>query len=108
MFYAASLLHGTEIDDKIGSAFKVVLKDERGHGPANLFSVKKYIKTEEDLTNAKDMLRARAIGRLRMRNEQFGSPLSAERLEALMNGDVDLKVVRAIWGDAPYHYVTKH
>jgi len=108
MFYAASLLKGDDLDDRIGSAFKIVLKDERGHGPANLFSVNKYIKTEEDLSGAKEMLRARAIGRLRMRNEQFGNPLSSRRLEELMDGDVDLGVVRAIWGDAPYRYVTMH
>src|SRR5581483_12475128 len=90
MFYAASLLKGDDLDDRIGSAFKIVLKDERGHGPANLFSVNKYIKTEEDLSGAKEMLRARAIGRLRMRNEQFGNPLSSRRLEELMDGDVDL------------------
>jgi hypothetical protein len=106
MFYSASLLKGSEIDDMIGKAFTVVLKDERGHGPANLFAVEKYVKTEQDLEGAKDMLRERAIGRLHMRNEQFGHPLSTKRLDALMDGDVDLKVVREIWGNAPYKYVT--
>jgi hypothetical protein len=106
MFYAASLLKGNEIDDLIGSAFTVVLRDERGHGPANLFAVDKYVKTEGDLDGAKKMLRERAEGRLRMRNEQFGHPLTNQRLTALMDGDVDLKVVREIWGDAPYKYVT--
>jgi len=106
MFYSASLLKGSEIDDMIGKAFTVVLKDERGHGPANLFAVEKYVKTEQDLEGAKDMLRERAIGRLHMRNEQFGHPLATKRLDALMDGDVDLKVVREIWGNAPYKYVT--
>jgi len=106
LFYAASLLKGNEIDDQIGNAFEVVLRDERGHGPANLFSVAKYVKTEADLDGALSMLRARAIGRLRMRNEQFSHPLSLQRLDELMDGSVDLKVVRDIWGDAPFNYVT--
>lgn len=108
MFYAASLLAGNEVDDFIGRAFKVVLSDERGHGPANIFSVHKYMHTEEDLEGAKDMLRARAEQRLRMRNEQFNYPLSWTRLTDIMNGDVDLKVVRDIWGDKAYRYVTSH
>lgn len=106
LFYAASLLRGNEIDDRIGRAFQVVLEDERGHGPANLFAVNKYVKTEADLESAKEMLRARAEQRLHMRNEQFSFPLSRERLKAIMDGDTDLKVVRDIWGDAPYKYVT--
>jgi hypothetical protein len=71
-----------------------------------LFSVQKYVKTEKDLEGAKDMLRQRAEGRLRMRNEQFAHPLSNQRLSAIMDGEVDLTVVRDIWGDAPYEYVT--
>jgi hypothetical protein len=106
LFYAASLLRGNKIDDWIGHAFKVVLDDEQGHGPANLFSVNKYIKTDEDLEAAKDMLHARALQRLHMRNEQFSFPLERARLEAIMDGDVDLKVVRDIWGDSPYKYCT--
>lgn len=106
LFYAASLLKGNKIDDWIGRAFKVVLSDERGHGPANLFSVNKYVKSEEDLDGAKDMLRARGLQRLHMRNEQFSFPLERTRLEAIMDGDTDLTVVRDIWGDAPYRYVT--
>jgi hypothetical protein len=107
MFYSASLLKGNEIDDLIGKAFVVVLRDERGHGPANLFSVHKYIKSEADLEGAKQMLRERGEGRLKMRNEQFAYPLPAKRLTAIMDGDVDLGVVREIWGDAPYRYVTE-
>ena len=106
MFYAASLLKGNSIDDWIGRAFKVVLDDEQGHGPANLFAVNKYIKTEEDLEASKEMLYARALQRLHMRNEQFSFPVSRERCVAIMDGDTDLEVVRAIWGDAPYKYVT--
>ena len=106
MFYAASLLRGNELDDMIGKAFHIVLIDERGHGPANLFSVEKYVRTDEDLEGAMDMLRARAIGRLRMRNEQFDYPLSDMRLGDIVDGEVDLGVVREIWGEAPYRYVT--
>lgn len=107
MFYAASILKGSKLDDMIGRAFKIVLIDERGHGPANLFSVKKYVKTEDDLAGAKEMLRARGEGRLRMRNEQFSHPLGGKRLTEIMDGKVDLAVVRDIWGDAPYRYVTQ-
>ena len=107
MFYASSLCRGSELDDMIGQAFQVVLMDERGHGPANLFIVKKYIKGEENLRSAKSMLRERAEGRLRMRNEQYSMPLSWQRLTAIMDGDTDLKVVREIWGDVPYKYVTQ-
>ena len=106
MFYAASLLKGSRIDDWIGRAFKVVLDDEQGHGPANLFAGNKYIKAEEDLEAAKEMLYARALQRLHMRNAQFSFPVSRERCVAIMDGDTDLEVVRAIWGDAPYQYVT--
>ena len=106
LFYSASLLKGNKVDDWISRAFKVVLDDEQGHGPANLFAVNKYIKTDEDLEAAKEMLHARALQRLHMRNEQFSFLLEPARLEAIMNGDVDLTVVRDIWGDTPYRYVT--
>lgn len=106
MFYAASLLKGSAIDNAIGKAFEVVLIDERGHGPANVYDVEKYIKSEQDLESAKQMLYARALQRLRMRNEQFSYPLSWERLKEIMDGKVDLSVVREIWGEGPYRYVT--
>lgn len=106
LFYGASLQKGNKVDDWIGRAFKIVLEDERGHGPANLFAVDRYIKTESDLESAKDMLIKRATQRLRMRNEHFSFPLTDERLVAIMNGDTDLKVVLDIWGEAPYKYVT--
>ena len=102
LFYGASLLRGDAIDNHIGRAFKVVLKDERGHGPANLFNVNKYVLTEKDLDGAMDMLKARAELRLRMRNEQFSYPLPWKRVSSIINGDVDLKVVKDIWGDAAY------
>ena len=106
LFYGASKVRGNDIDNRIGHAFKVVLMDERGHGPANVFDVNKYIKSDDDLAAAKAMLRARAEQRLRMRNEQFGHPLPDARLTAIMDGDVDLTVVKEIWGEAPYRYVT--
>ena len=105
LFYAASVLDGDDFDRRIARAFKVVLADERGHGPANVFKVNKVIRSEQDLEGASEMLRARALQRLRMRNEQFSPPLPAERLEAIMDGDIDLGVVRDIWGDSTYRFV---
>lgn len=65
----------------------------------------KFIKSEDDLLSAKELLHARALQRLRMRNEQFSFPLPRDRLEAIMDGDTDLRVVPEIWDEAPYKYV---
>jgi hypothetical protein len=107
LFYAASRLSGSELNDRIAAVFKVVLDDERGHGPANVYEVSKVIKTERDLEGAVDMLMKRGLQRLRMRNEQFSHPLSEQRLERIAEGDIDLSVTRDIWGETLYRFISE-
>lgn len=108
LFYALSKINGEERDVRLAEGNKNVLRDERGHGPANVYWVPELIKTEADLETVKKHLIERGKQRLRMRNEQFSFPISEERIEQMAAGDVDLGPVAEIWGEDLYkEYVAR-
>ena len=61
--------------------------DHAAHGADNLNAV---AGTEEDWTLAKEMVTEISMQRLRMRNEEFGFPLTDERLLEIAEGQVEL------------------
>ncbi len=109
LFYAAALLKGkgNDLDEQLASANEIVLRDERGHGPANLLEISELITTEEALQEAKEMLQKRGEQRLRSRNEQFSHPLSEEQIAEIARGKVDVSVVKEVWGDNLYSFVER-
>lgn len=105
MFYSASLISGSEVNERIAKAFQIVLEDERDHGPPNIMRVESFIATEEQLKEVKELLRVRGSQRLRYRNEQFSYPLTEERIAELAEGNVDLGMVAEVWGPVVSRYL---
>ena len=105
MFYAASLVSGSEVNERVAKAFQIVLDDERGHGLPAILEVDKFITTEEQLEDVKEMLRVRGAQRLRFRNEQFSYPVSEARIAEIADGKIDIGVVAEIWGPAFGRYL---
>lgn len=98
LFYAASRLSGSELNDRLAKAFTVVLDDERGHGPANVYQIADAFTTEEAVNGAKGLMVERGVQRLRMRNEQFGHPIDEARIQEIAQGRIGLEVTHEIWG----------
>jgi hypothetical protein len=88
VFYVGSRLGGSPLDERLAAAMQQVLDDEMDHGPRSLAVVPQYVHGEDDLAAVMHYTRLRGDQRLRWRNEQFGYPLSAERLAAIMRGEI--------------------
>jgi hypothetical protein len=88
VFYVGSRLRGSPLDERLAAAMRRILDDEMDHGPRSLARVPDYVRSEDDLAAVVAYTRLRGDQRLRWRNEQFGYPLSAERLAAIMAGDI--------------------
>ncbi len=58
------------------------------HGPIHIAAAARQIKSPEQLEKARSVLVQYLHYHLRMKNEQFGSPLSKERLEEIDQGKV--------------------
>jgi len=105
LFYAATQLGGTELNDRLARAFEVVLSDERGHGPANVYQIAHAFDTEEAVNGAKDLMIERGVQRLRMRNEQFSYPIGEARIQEIAQGQIDLGVTKKIWGETLAQFI---
>ena len=88
VFYVGSQLQGGPLEARLAAAMQKVLDDEMDHGPRALATVPRYVHTPADLEGVVHYTRLRGDQRLRWRNEQFNYPLSAERLAAIMAGDI--------------------
>jgi len=99
LFYAASQLSGSELNDRLSEAFTVVLDDERGHGPANIYQIADAFTQQEAVDGARGLMVERGIQRLRMRNEQFSFPIDEARIQDIAAGNISLDVTKAIWGE---------
>ncbi len=105
LFYAATQLSGSELNDRLASAFTVVLGDERGHGPANVYQIADAFTTQEAVDGAKSLMVERGIQRLRMRNEQFSYPIDEDRIQEIAAGQIGLSVTREIWGETLARFI---
>ena len=77
----------------------VVLDDERGHGPANIYQIADAFTTQEAVDGARALMVERGVQRLRMRNEQFSYPIDEARIQDIAGGNISLDVTKAIWGE---------
>lgn len=90
IYYEGVLVKGSELNDRISTACKSVYDDEVDdavHGASDLTAL---AKTDEDWQFAKEMVEAISKQRVRLRNEQFGFPLSDERIAEIDEGKIDL------------------
>jgi hypothetical protein len=90
IYYEGSLVGGDLLSDKIAAACKSVYDDEVDHAAHGATSLSVQAKTEEDWALARDMVEVISKARVLMRNEQFGSLLSEDRLAEIFAGNIEL------------------
>jgi rubrerythrin len=71
------------IERKIAAAFREIHRDEMDHKNAGARNLAQLVRRGEDFDRAAEIIRQVSSQRLRMRNEQFGFPLSEERIRKL-------------------------
>jgi hypothetical protein len=76
------LKEGT-MEKKIATAFSEIRRDEADHKNAGARNLAKLVRRREDFDRAAEIIRQVSSQRLRMRNEQFGFPLSKTKLREL-------------------------
>ena len=81
---------GNVLSDKIAAACKNVYDDEVDHAAHGADDLNAVAKSQEDWELAKQMVTEISMQRLYMRNEEFGFPLSNERLQEIAQGEVEL------------------
>jgi hypothetical protein len=72
-----------KIERKIAAAFREIFSDEVEHKNAGARNLAKLVRRGEDFERAAEIIRQVSAQRLRMRNEQFGFPLSEDKLRKL-------------------------
>jgi len=89
-FLEAGRLSGDEFRERFAAAMRAIADDELDHGPRRVPGfVAKYVSSEADLALATRQLRDVMAQHLRVRNEIYGYPLSAERLAAIDEGHIE-------------------
>ena len=83
LYLVCSKLKRNGFERKIAHAFKEILADETEHKDAGGRSLDALIKTRAAYLRAARIITEVSSQRLRMRNEQFGFPLSEARMAAL-------------------------
>jgi hypothetical protein len=83
LYRVCSKLKGGNFEKRIAAVFKEILADETGHKNAGDRSLSAIIKTQDEYSRAAHIITAISAQRLRMRNEQFGHPLTEAELTKL-------------------------
>lgn len=83
-----SRITGGKLEQRMAHAAREISHDEMFHGPIHIAAAARRIKTPEQLERTKTVLARYLQYHLRMKNEQFGNPLSKERLEEIDQGKV--------------------
>jgi len=83
LYQVCSRLKKRGIDGKIAAVFKEILLDEVEHKDTGARSLAPLIRTTAAYKRAAEIICAVSSQRLRMRNEQFGFPLSKDEVKAL-------------------------
>ena len=83
LYRICSKLKKPGIEGKIARVFKEILLDETEHKEAGLRSLASLVRTDAAFNRAAQILSAISSQRLRMRNEQFGFPLSETAVKSL-------------------------
>lgn len=71
------------VEGKIARVFETILRDEVGHKDSGARALAPLVKNRATFARATQIIREVSGQRLRMRNEQFGFPLSGNELAAL-------------------------
>lgn len=90
IYYEGMQMRGSALADRIAIACKGVYDDEVGHAAHGAQELVGVADTEEDWALARDMVQAISEQRVRMRNEQFGFPLSESRLAEIAAGNIEI------------------
>jgi len=83
LYQVCTRLKKNGVNAKIAAAFREILRDETGHQDTGARSLGALIKDEASFRRAARIICEVCSQRLRMRNEQFGFPLSENQLAAL-------------------------
>jgi len=68
---------------------KEIADDEMFHGPIHIAAAARQIQNDQELEEGKQILTQYLHCHLRMKNEQFGHPLTKERLDEIDNGKIE-------------------
>ena len=90
IFHEGMQIGGDPLSDKIAAACRGVYEDEIDHAAHGADQLTAVAETEADWAAAREMVEAISMQRLRMRNEQFGFPLSEQRIAEIADGKISL------------------
>lgn len=77
------------VEDKIAAACAIVYEDEFGHMLAGIAGIGEEELGDGDWRLLGELVVAQLQQRIRMRNAQFGHPLSEERVAAIFRGEIE-------------------
>ena len=83
LYEVCSRLKQTGVEGKVARVFREILLDELGHKETGARALAAAVKTETGFKRAARIIAEVSSQRLRMRNEQFGFPLSEKEVQAL-------------------------
>jgi rubrerythrin len=85
LYQVCSRLKKRGIEKKIAEVFREILRDEMEHKETGGRSLASLVKSKADYKRAAEIICEVSSQRLRMRNEQFGFPLSEDEIWTLAN-----------------------
>ena len=105
MAYGMIELKGGVYEELLAETGKIVIHDEMAHGSAagGRHPLYELVKTEQDARTAINIIREYSTIRLHGRNFQFGYPLSEERIEAIIRGEIEpatIEILQEAYCDA--------
>lgn len=89
MYTVLKELGGSEFDRAIAMAFREIHRDEVIHGPMQIHRIAHHARGPEDWSRVRDMAIGICRQRLAMRNEMFGHPVPASRIEEIARGRIE-------------------
>ena len=84
-----SRITGGKLEQRMAKVAKEIADDEMFHGPIHIAAAARQIRADQELEEAKQILTQYLHCHLRMKNEQFGHPLTKERLDEIDNGKIE-------------------
>jgi len=83
LYEVCSRLKKTGVEGKVARVFREILRDEVGHKETGARALAAVVKTKTGFKRAARIIAEVSSQRLRMRNEQFGFPMSEKEVQAL-------------------------
>jgi hypothetical protein len=90
IYYEGMLMTGSPLAEYVAHACKGVYEDEVDHAVHGASDLAGAADTEEDWALAKEIVAAISEQRVRMRNEQFGFPMSDARFDEMVAGTIEI------------------